>query len=542
MRLKDENQILDEAFRRQVINEIEGPENQARKNEAKKRYDIFKDQTKKYVIQEMQEESEDKSVVAEIKNRAANVSFLRKIIDKKAVLYSPGVRREVPGDELGQGQVDLLVDMTNLNSVMKKANKYSELFKNALVNPTIYEDKSTGFWRYGIKVLAPYSYDVIEDADFPENARIVIFSYFTSNTSPYNYAAPHQAGVRGVGTSSVDFTIGDQINQTIADSPGDEAYPIKHYVWWSNQYHLTTNDKGQIISDRSPEGLLNPIGRLPFVDFSTDKDGHYWALGGSDLVDGSILLNVLLTDLYYIAKYQGMGTGYMFGKGVPKNVKVGPSSFLTLEMKEGDPVPQIGYATSSPPIGDHLALIEQYVSFLLATNNLEPGTVSGQLSAGSAASGIQEMIKRSEITEDLEDQKEIYRDNEPALIKILIKWHNLLLDRGVLDPDFAQIGRVNEYLKINLKFNEAAPFMTELEKLGIIEKRLDLGLDSMIDAIMKDNPELSEEDAVEKARKVLEARLQQSRESLLGFTKTKEETPAVEEEEEKEESPDMMEE
>ena len=46
MRLINEDQILNLDFRKAVIDEIEGNENKARKAEAMKRYDIFKDKTK----------------------------------------------------------------------------------------------------------------------------------------------------------------------------------------------------------------------------------------------------------------------------------------------------------------------------------------------------------------------------------------------------------------------------------------------------------------------------------------------------------------
>ena len=60
---------------------------------------------------------------------------------------------------------------------------------------------------------------------------------------------------------------------------------------------------------------------LPFVDFSKLKDGELWNDFGSDLTIGSILINILLTDMYWISKYQGMGLGYIFGKAIAKAMK-----------------------------------------------------------------------------------------------------------------------------------------------------------------------------------------------------------------------------
>jgi len=240
-------------------------------------------------------------------------------------------------------------------------------------------------------------------------------------------------------------------------------------------------------------------------------------VGGEDIIDGAILLNMLLSDLFYIAKYQGMGIGYMFGKGVPKNAKVGASSFITMEVEEGDPTPQIGFATSNPPIQAHLDMIEAYISLLLSTNQLEAGTVNMKLSVSNAASGIHEMIKRAENVDDIQNQREMYKDNEPKIFDIIRRWHNLLIERNVLDDEVAKLGSIDEKDTVKIKFPDPQPFITEKERLENIKIRLELGLDSMIDAIIKDNPELSEDDAQQKLQKILEEKLIESSNKLKLF-------------------------
>lgn len=524
MKLKDEMQLLNEDFRKAVIDEIEGNENQARKSNMKKRYDIYKDNTKPYVLEMFDQESQDQEAVEEVVNRAANVSFCRKIIEKKSLIYKDGVRREILSDNPdAQQQLDKIIDMTNFNSKMKKVNKYAELFKNAVVQVMPYLDPSEKRYSYIVKVLQPYLYDVIEDQDNPEIARVYIFSYYNPNVSGKSYAPENESGMRErSGTSSHNIKTGDGRDQIIADSPDDFGVEAKEYVWWSNDFHFTTDEKGVIISGKQEDDLRNPIGLIPFYNFSQDQDGQFWAVGGDDIIDGSILLNLLLSDLFYIAKYQGMGIGYMFGKGVPKNMKVGASSFISLELEEGDPTPQIGFATSSPPIEAHLAMIDKYISFVLETNNLigAKGSISGD-----AQSGIHEMIMRAENINDLEDQREMYRDGEPQIFKILARWHNLYYDNDLLINELQEIGRIDDTQKLRIKFQDAQPFMTEKEKLEIIEKRLNLGLDSMIDAIKKDNSDLSDEEAQEKLRIILEQRLKENsnRLKMFGVENTEEE-------------------
>ena len=518
MKLQNEEMILTEEFRASVIEEIEGDENQKRKQSMKKRYDVFKDNTKKYVWEMMKEESEEQQVIDEIKNRTANISFLRKIIDKKAMVYKDGVKREIVGNEEDQLKIDVLVDLLNFNSQMKKANKYAELFKNAAVQVMPYQDKVTQKYAYKVNVLQPYLYDVIEDADNPEKPLVYIFSYYNPRLQDKEYAPPHKSGFREFeGKNTQSFRAGDGFDQTIADSPDDFGIENKEYVWWSHHYHFTTDSKGEIVSGKQGDDLRNPIGMLPFYNISQDQDGQFWAVGGEDIVDGSILLNVLLTDLYYIAKYQGMGIGYMFGKGVPKNMKVGASSFVSLEVEEGDPTPSIGFATSNPPIQAHLEMIEKYAAFLLSTNNLEPGTVQGQLSAAGAQSGIQEMVRRAENIDDIVDQQEAYKDGEPVIFELIRRWHNLYFEKGLLKDTLMSLGRLPEVLDLSIKFPQPQPFQTEAEKLDIIEKRMGLGLDSLVDAFLRDNMELTREEAEEKARLMFEEKLKESSQRLKMF-------------------------
>ena len=489
--IKKEEQLLDPAFRKAAIEYFEDVENSARKVEAKRRYDVFKDKTKKYVLEQMQEESSDKTIVTEIKNRTSNVSFCRKIIDKKSQVYKEGVRRTIEGEK-PQKQYDQLFDLLNIDSIMKKTNEYVELFKNTLVQVMGYEDYTAqDKWKMRLQVWAPYLYDVIADHNDRELMRVAVFSYF----------APSDTQHKEFGQS------GNRESETFKGSTINQA---KEYVWWSTKFHFTTNEKGIIIEGKQGDELLNPIGAIPFIDFSVGKDGSYWAEGGEDIIDGAILLNILLTDLYYIAKYQGMGIGYFFGRGVPSPIKVGASAFVTLDMQEGDPTPQMGFATSSPPIQDHLSLIEQYVAFLLSTNSLEPGTVDGKLSGASASSGIQEMVKRSEMTEDIEAQREMYRDNEPELLRVISKWHNLLLSQNNLNDKFKAVGKIPEDIELTLKFNKPEVFKTEKEELDIIDQRMDIGLDSFIDAILRDNPDLTVKEAEEKYKTTLERKLLES--------------------------------
>ena len=507
MKLGDETDILDQAFRSNVIEAINSSENNNRKLAMKKRHDVFRDLTSSYVIEQLRQELGDETV-QEMIHRTSNLSISRKIIEKKAMVYKDGISRET-SDETDQVALDFIVDKLNINSLMKKVNKYVELFKNTEIFISPYLNKATQKWTLQAQALRPMDYDVIEDADNPEIPRVYVFSYYSSSDQQQTaHANPNESGFHSRRGSNISFRSGDNRDQVIADSPNDAGEGEKKYVWWSTNFHFTTDEKGEIIAEYSPENMENPIGCLPFVSFSSDRDGSFWAVGGEDLTDGSVLINMLLTDLYYIAKLQGMGIFYLFGKGVPKRIKIGPADAITLDVRDGDPTPQIGFASSNPPLSSHMSLIEQYLAMLLSTNNLEVTTVQGKLGVNNAASGLQEMIRRAENIDDIEDQREMYRDNEPQLFKIIFKWINVYNERGLIDDEYKMLGTLNVDMPITLKFNQPSHFQTEKEKLEILEKRRTLGLDSMIDMLIRDNPDMGENEAKEKVLKILEEKLE----------------------------------
>lgn len=526
--LHDEKDILSLDYRRKIIQEITGTENVERKQRELKKHEVYKDRTKKHVIEELSKDFTPETVSMMV-NRASNISFCRKIVDKSAKSYKEGVIRTVQKDLVSTEQISMLAEKMKSNSVLKKTDKYKNLFKNCLFQVMPEKDnvesaKTEGINLFKIKhrVLPPYKYDVIPDHSDQEKIRCVILTDFLERDAVVGTGPAEGSDGRDFSQPRMTEHRGDNREQTIANEPEDKGTSFRTFIWWSNEYHFTTDDKGDIIPEKSGEPIMfdqngtmvelpvgNPIGMLPFVNFAEDQDGSFWAQGGEDLVDGSVLLNVMITDMLSIAYIQGWGQLVGKGKNLPATFRVGPQRAIVMEYDNGDPVPDLNYISSSPPLDQWMRMIEQYVALLLSTNNLSTRNIAGSLDANDVASGIAKIIDQSESTDDVTESQSDFQDKEPHIWFITNAWWLRLNEAKSLTDEFKEIGEVKD-TNVVLRFPQQKPIVSESDKLENLKRRVELKLNEEFELIMMDDPSLSPDEAKNKLLRIKKEQLSRS--------------------------------
>lgn len=505
MRLTDETQILNIDVRKSIIEAIGSPENKRRKDESFKRYMCYKDYTYLYVLKKLGLQF-DQDTLTEMQYALSNIAIVKKIVDKLARVYSFGIERKTK-DESSQKELDALVETMKVDSVFKKTNRFLKLEKNVIqyiVPVDSVEPAFEGKKEIAAKVLLPHFYDAVEHEDNREKAICYILSdYKASNGISYS-PNPARAGRPFGGVTPIKP--GDGTDQIIADSPSDQENNSGSYVFWSNKYHFTCNAKGEIIS----EDIFNPIGKMPIVNYAEDQDNSFWAIGGSDLTDGAVLVNSLITHLIHIAVTQGYGQIVMKGKNLPKSLKVGPNKAILLEYeKDNDPTPEFSFESASPPIDGIRGLIEMYVALLLTTNNLTTSGVSTQLQGASQfPSGIALMIDKAESMEDVKDQQQIFLDAEPKFWDIVASWQRVLSPSSSLVP-YQDVGQVPDPKDISYKFGEPQSLETESERLANLKTKFELKIISHLDMIKSEYPDFTDEEAKEKLKEILEKAIEE---------------------------------
>lgn len=502
-----DEQILNESFRRGIIKEIEGDENRQRKAMANRRFEIFRDQVKKYVMQRLRAQGFKEDTIAIMLQRAANISICKKIVKKKARAYSNGVDRSIPGDEGGTLAVQELADMLGVSQQFKKGDEYRNLTRNAtmFIHPLMeyqeegYDGTSRGRYGMCVRTLHPHLYDVIPDAQNREKARCLILSeYPAGNPYPLVGAATWDGSPRTGYNSNIQS--GDGVDQTIANSRADSgARPDeRQYIWWTGKYHLTTDCEGALIASRSPADLRNPIQQLPFVNLAMDQDGEFWGEGGEDVIDGSILINVFMTDAAAILNMQGWGQPVLKGENLKGgNYPVGPQVMMELSYKNDQPEPKYEIVSTDPHTDMWLRIMEVYIALLLTTNNLSPRNISGKLDTSSVASGIAKMIDESESIDDITESQNYFIHREKEFWEIISEWLNAFRSAESLIPELETLPEFDGS-EVNVKFKQGGIVLSEKEKLDIIELRKKLGINTMIELLKMDDPSLTDADAEKK--------------------------------------------
>lgn len=526
MKILNQEQLLSEEIRRYIIkNEIYGEENRERKAQALRRHEILKGKSKKWVMFGIEKEGFRPETVEQMRSRASNIPVARKINNKVSQAYSGGVTRTL-GEPVKQSDgslltnidqmaMDDLYDILDFNTHMKKVDRFRNGFQNCIAGivPVLNADESLPDKpKYDLKfqVLAPWKYDVIEDPNDPTKILAVIISEFTERIC-FKSFDDAIAGANGVRTRlSLSEYLSDGYDQAIADAPEDaeQNEADRRFIWWTSRYHFTTDIRGRIVGNASPNNLENFINKMPWVNFAKDQDGSFWAEGGDDIFETDLLINKKQTDCNFIQFIQGWGQMVVDAEGeLPKRMVGGPDNAWIFQRPSGAAPAQVTYVSSNPPIQDWMDNIRMILALCLSTNNLSTRNIAAKLDVVSAPSAVSLMVENSELVPDVEDNQAYYQDKEPCMLEVATAWFNPYQKNGWLTKTYDGIEQIKNS-DLQVKFHQVKPPISEKEVLEIMKMEKELGVVTLIDLLKKREPDLTDEQAREKAQALYEEKKQ----------------------------------
>jgi hypothetical protein len=481
MPIESEKDLLTIQGRKLVIQEIQNEENYSRKREAQRRFDVYRDRQDNYILEHLQNEFDYKTVLEMRKILSINLS--KRIIDEESSIYSKQPEREFSNaNEKELEQINKLYDLGNINTVLKRTNRYFNLFNQT---PLMVLPKDNVIMA---RPLGLQDYDVIPMPDDPEKAMAYVL-----NVWPYDRNKSYSGD--SINDERQQYYARDDANQTIADDD-DRKAAQKRMIVWTDNLHFTMNGKGEIIG----EVIENPIGRLPFIDIAMEKDNQFFVRRGSSTTNFSVEFGACLSDLANISRLQGYAQAVITSEIVPQNLKVGPNHVLWLKLDPNAPEtkPNFQFVSPAPDLASSLNILESIVKFYLSSRGIDPKTISGKGDSRQFTSGVDRLLSLMDKFEASADDFDLFEKVEVKLFDLMRDWSNVM--QGVSDEtrlvDSLNTATLNDNIELDVKFKGPEFIKTDDEKTSEIERKLEIGLISMVEAIMMDR-DVSEERALE---------------------------------------------
>jgi hypothetical protein len=488
--------ILDPGVRKLVIEEILGEENQKRKEESLKRFEIYRERQRLFLERALLKEF-SKETVDEFR-KVTSVNLAKRIVDELASIYTtePSRTFQTKSGELSENeleQINNLYAKSTSNVKLKRANRWFELFDQGAIQVL----PMNGI--VDARVLAPHQYDVIPKDSDPETGEVYIISIFDKHRLLSGSAGGRSFELSDPPSfnSSYSNYYSDYRNQKIGDA--DDFKKAMNFVWWSKDWNFITDGRGSMLDESgnvviqpNESEIMNPIQTLPFIDIAREKDFEFWVRHGSSVTEFSIEFLVLLCDIFNIHKMQGYSQAIIFSEKVPANMRVGPNHILHIPLDPNKEVqPRFEFASPSPDMASSLELAETFMRLFLTSRGIDPKTVSGKAETQRFSSGIERLLAMIEKFEASKDSIDIFRGVEDKYFELMKKWSNAF--QGVTKPngktepliDDLRIATIPEDAFVTVQFKGPEIVQTKSEREDSVIKQMQEGLLSRTEAIQE---------------------------------------------------------
>jgi hypothetical protein len=461
---------LNPILRKNIIEEMKAQENMRRKSNSLKQFEIFKDRLYAYVKQYL----EGFYSTATINNMpiVASINLAKRIVDQEARIYSNEPdRRFINVTEEQSKALECLYEFLEVNTYMKRANQYYRLQDQTAIQVKLVNGK--------LKLinLMGHTYDVVPNPDDIESPDCYILTGFD----------------RLMWAPRLD-QFSDSRNETIADSD-DYRSALEAIAWWSPQFNFITDKDGNITSEET----VNPLGDvIPFIDIAGCKDNEYFVRSGNSITDFTIQFNGTITDVQNVIRMQGFGQAWYKGAqgSIPQNIQVGPNFVLKLPVDPNNPVDTaFGFANSSADIGGSITFLEMLLSTFLTSRGLDPKVISAKGEAAKFTSGFDRLLYLIEAFEPSKADFKVFKNVEKKLFNILKTYINTYSGTGLLMPK-CDIGPIPEDADVEITFSPPEAVVSETERLDNVQKKLDLGVITQLEAI-EEARQVTEDEAKE---------------------------------------------
>lgn len=466
----DNVNLLDVQVRKQIVDEINGPENTSRKRFEQRKFDIYRNRQAQYVLERLRDEFGYNSV--QNMRKVLSINPLPRIIQEKASLYAnEPLRHFSNASEAEEETLEALYHYNRIDQNMRLANRYYKLHDQAF----LYVVPHDGY--ICPRALTPKDLDVIPDANDPEKAYAYILNVW--NMDLYNTFISQSNVPEGGGYYQTD-----SVNQKIADD-SDRDKLLERYVVWTKDIHFTMDGFGDVVG----EIVDNPIGELPFIDISLEKDFQFFVSRGNQAAEFVIDLLTQLSDQANVVRLQSYSQAIIYSVSEPKNISVGPSKVMWLKLDPNmpDARPEFTFESPSPDLAGSLEILNAQLKMFLSSEGLDSSVISGKDQAKAFSSGVDHLLSNLDKFQASKQDMDLFRNVETQLFHLMVEWNNVMQPvsgEGELNYHLKGVN-ISDKVSFEIKYDEPTSVQTQGEKEDSTIKLLDAGLISKQDALMR---------------------------------------------------------
>lgn len=481
--------VLDLGVRKQFLDEILQEENQRRKEESLRRYEIYKQNQKRFIMQALVNEFSPKTVAN--MRTLTSINLTKRIIDQKASIYRDAPARSffrfsgVGLTNNEEAQCESIYETGGFNVSLKTANRLFKLQSDQIHLQCLPQDR-----KLMLRVLMPHHLDVIPSKDHPEKGEVFITSVMDTSRLLTNMYQDIQ------GSQFNDYR--DLRDQNIADPDDLQKRAKMRFIWWTDEYNFSTNGMGEYTNEENiPIEVQNPdiafeniIGKAPFVDVSAAKDYEYWLRSGSSVCDFAVEMGVMLSDLSNTMRLNGHIQGVIYSEKQPGKIAVGPNVFIHIPLDPDKAVqPRLEMLSPTAQIEQQMKTLESLTQLLVAAEGLDSKSIGGGMGGGTTySSAIERLLALMERFEASRDDIDSFEKAESEVFEIAKLWSNLYqntkTENGepalVEDLNFAQIP---DDTRVSVSYAKPEEMMSDKDLTDMAISQLNEGLITRAQAI-----------------------------------------------------------
>jgi len=255
----------------------------------------------------------------------------------------------------------------------------------------------------------------------------------------------------------------------------------ERWAFWNDEEHYyidKTSSGEKVVPIEDNEEMINPFGVLPFVFLHNGwRDESFWdKYTGDDLTGGTIDMAVHLTFLNHIIKTQSFK--HLVGKGDNVGELLGqvldPLSILTLTGQNTE----ISVLDLQSNYEQLHKVAQELASNLAIAYGVSPNQFRMTSQASSGFALQMENLKLDRFTLEQQADFKVYEQELFGMLKVVSEYYGQTI-AGEMTVDFKEP-------------NYPA---SQSEQLQVDQQAIDLGLTSPHKVLMRNNPDLTEEDA-----------------------------------------------